>query len=202
MLNQRRCLFCVARKRRICSCGCRGWCSYWSMSQLTRWSLEALSFGFWPAARHDGSAWLESDRQRGLKSWGAMGYKAACLYVKAVWTKYVHTVGLPTWHDGSRPCSGCNTHRSDMHVDAGNTPEKLRWVASDTAHWDTACSLCEVDVDTSSDAVRDDLVNSMKYDKKQVGSRGRSLVKEFPSLALMRARQAGAFTCMSECWIA
>ena len=179
LLNQRRYLFCVARKRRTCTCGCRGWCSYWGMSQLTRWSLDALSCGAWPSARHDESAWLESDRGRSMKSGARMNFKAACLYVKADWAEYAHTMGLPTWHDHNRPCFGCNAHGTDMYVTTGNTPEQLRWVANDESHWDTACSLCEINVDIASDAVRDELAKALHYDKRQAGSRGRSLVKYF-----------------------
>ncbi|MDA8583609.1 hypothetical protein N9L68_05230 [bacterium] len=38
-------LICVQRKRRLCRCGCRGWCSLWPVFNLIRYCLEALAVG-------------------------------------------------------------------------------------------------------------------------------------------------------------
>ena len=39
-------LVAVVRKKLVCQCGCRGWCTYWGLLWCLRWSCDALAAGF------------------------------------------------------------------------------------------------------------------------------------------------------------
>ena len=49
----RRFVIAILRKRRVCKCGCRGWCSYWVLMNWLRTCFVALGKGKWPMQRHD-----------------------------------------------------------------------------------------------------------------------------------------------------
>eukprot|EP00969_Alexandrium_andersonii_P172564 7628423-Alexandrium_andersonii.AAC.1 len=38
-------LFCALRKRLLCKCGCRGWCSYYQVFRLIEWSTRCMAEG-------------------------------------------------------------------------------------------------------------------------------------------------------------
>ena len=46
----------LVRKRLVCRCGCKGWCTYWPILNFIKWSLEQLKLGLFPSQRHDGGA--------------------------------------------------------------------------------------------------------------------------------------------------
>ena len=101
-------LYAAIRRRNLCRCGCRGWCSLWVLLQMTAWSIEALAKGVWPSCRHDGSAWRDSDSERASKAGQPVQLKAAVIYIKGDWAEYAHTFAFPAWSDGLRPCWACN----------------------------------------------------------------------------------------------
>eukprot|EP00974_Lingulodinium_polyedra_P005065 475712-Lingulodinium_polyedra.AAC.1 len=43
--TDKRLLFALCRKRMVCKCGCRGWCTFHAFFSMLRWSLEALARG-------------------------------------------------------------------------------------------------------------------------------------------------------------
>jgi hypothetical protein len=49
--------FAALRKRHVCSCGCRGWCTYYVIFRFILWSINAMATGIFPSCRHDGSPW-------------------------------------------------------------------------------------------------------------------------------------------------
>ena len=53
LLTGRRFLYGVQRKRYVCRCGCKGWCSYHPMLEFTSWSVRALAAGRMPDCRHN-----------------------------------------------------------------------------------------------------------------------------------------------------
>ena len=56
-ITQMRHLSIVYRLNRLCSCGCKGWCTYFALLNFIRWSLNAAASGKHPLLRWDHSPW-------------------------------------------------------------------------------------------------------------------------------------------------
>ena len=188
LLNQQRYLFAAVRKRHMCSCGCKTWCTMFPLHCLTRWSLEALAAGTWPSSRHDGSAWKASDGRRADRAGKPMVAKCACLFLKGDWAEYAHSIGLPTWQDGIRPCFKCNACGPDMFVAAGNSLRGLRWTETARGAHDTACRSCEVSVFLADLPGKQNLLSKLMYNKSDTGPRGRALIEGVDAYPNLRPR--------------
>ena len=96
----------ILRKRRMCRCGCRGWCSLYPFFQSMRWQYESLSRGEYPLDRPDHKAWvLPQDAKRANKQGISIGFRGACIWLKGDWMERITTLGFPSWNDGLRPCA-------------------------------------------------------------------------------------------------
>ena len=184
LVSGRRFLFTVLRKKNICKCGCRGWCSFYPVFRCIRWSLEALARAEWPQARHDGADWQHPDRMRAAKAGTPIRMRACCLYVKGDWAEYSSTLGFPTWADSLRPCYVCSGFGSDLYVATGNTKESVRWRTNQIDEYDAACTRCELRVLVRTVADRDLIVARLRYDKRSSGAHGRALCADIPALFL------------------
>jgi hypothetical protein len=175
VLTGRRFLFSVIRKRHVCRCGCRGWCTYNVLFMLTRWSLESLALGVWPAVRHDGSGFRLSDSWRASKAGQTMPFNFACIYVKGDWAEHAHTLGLPAWNDGLRPCFACVSYGPDLYVGAQNDGDSLRWHCNEPGDFEAACARCEIVVAIDTIAQRSRIADVLRYDKRPAYGLGRTL---------------------------
>ena len=54
-----RSMLCLVRKRVVCSCSCRGWCTYYHLMIWLRWAFDAMADSTWPTSRHDGQPWAD-----------------------------------------------------------------------------------------------------------------------------------------------
>ena len=181
VVTDRRYLFAVIRKRTLCTCGCKGWCTYHSLFSVLTWSLRALAVGRWPDQRHDRKPWREFDTQRATRAGEELMFKAAVLYIQGDWSEYAHTLGLPAWNDGLRPCFGCAAFGEDMFETEGCSPDGLRWRCNDEHSYDQACGRCEIKVRLT-ERTRDDVVERLFYDRRDAGARGRALTRAVPGL--------------------
>ena len=149
LINQitgKRILFCVVRKKILCSCGCKGWCSMYPVLAFIRWSLEALANGRFPPSRHDGKSFGEDGRREGLAG-TAMAYKGALIFIKADWAELVTSFGFPAWNDSIRACPFCNCTLENMYdIEDGVTLEELEWRPNGPGDYNAACARCEVKV--------------------------------------------------------
>ena len=180
LISQKRYLYCVVRKRNSCRCGCRGWCTFRPIWELTRWSLAALADGRYPALRFDG-AWRDSDSKRIALAGQPMRYRMVVLYVKGDWSEYASTLGLPAWNDGIRPCFECAGIGPGLYAIEGNGPLGLRWPTNGEDDYDRACARCEFWVTLH---VHTKPLVLLKYDKRSDGARGRAVVADVPMLRL------------------
>ena len=94
-ITKARYLTATLRKAILCGCGCKGWCSFWTVFYVILWSLKCLADGFFPTSRYDGSCWQESDNTRAGKGGQPLGCRAAVIYVKGDWAEYASTLGVP-----------------------------------------------------------------------------------------------------------
>ena len=80
LVTGRRHLSYVANKRRLCRCGCKGWCSYWEVFSWLEWCFYALASGLYPPHRHDGP-WRTGEK--GSEFAGQpLGFKGALVIIK------------------------------------------------------------------------------------------------------------------------
>jgi hypothetical protein len=150
LLTERHYLLGQIRKRRYCDCGCKGWCTKFSIFAWVNWSFESLASGKFPTARHDGALWLPSDSQRAALADTPLGVRIAILWIASDWAE-CSTLGLPTWQDSLRPCPMCNGDGdvlcgacdAELHLDA------LPFRENDEADYYTACDVCEIQVPRS-----------------------------------------------------
>ena len=96
LASGRRHLLAAVRRSRLCRCGCTGWCTLYPLMSWLRWSFEAMAHGRYPAGRHDGAAWRESDHQRECLAGGSLGFIGALVQIRGDWAGYAHSFGLPT----------------------------------------------------------------------------------------------------------
>ena len=56
-LSQMRHLCVVFRLNSLCVCGCKGWCTFFTLLNYIRWSLDSAAEGVHPLRRWDNSPW-------------------------------------------------------------------------------------------------------------------------------------------------
>ena len=106
IITEARFLVVALRKKLLCRCGCRGWCTLFSVFELLRWSFNAAAEGVYPTLDHQGKPWR--DERRSALASKSMRSRYVLLFIKGDWSEYVGTLGFPAWNDGFRPCFACN----------------------------------------------------------------------------------------------
>ena len=144
--TQARYLVGAVRKSLVCRCGCRGWCSYWSILNWMKWSIEALARGSYPTSRHDGEPWLVTDNYRRELAGQPLTMKSAIIRLKGDWAEFCERFGFPTWQSSLRPCFLCASSGDDLYNLGGGASGNLRWHINTDAEVDRACARCELHV--------------------------------------------------------
>ena len=178
MITGRRFLYAVLRKRIICQCGCRGWCTFWHFFQMTKWMLRSLSRGTFPTERHDSMPFRDTDQYRINLAGSNIGFRCACLYMKGDWMEFAATVGLAPWQDALRPCYECTSYGSDMFETAGISMDAMRWHLNDDESYFVACERCEHVVELRRKADVNAISGLLRYDKRTDGFKGRCLTRD------------------------
>ena len=94
--------------------------------QVLCWSLRCLATGTKPSARHDGSAWLPSDKRRHVSpaQGKSLGVQAVLAEIRADWVFLQKLLKFPAWNTGDGLCWLCKcTHKS------------MRTLDTASAHW-------------------------------------------------------------------
>jgi hypothetical protein len=184
LTTNKRHLFAVLRKKLLCECGCRGWCTHDAMFRYIHWSLLALAKGEYPSSRPDKQPWLENDRERMLLANSALPFIAAVIHIKGDWAEYAGTLGFPSWQDGLRPCFQCPAFGADMFSALGHTCVALAWLQNDEGEYEAACQRCEVRVRLDADSKAIVLALLRPDKRKDRGAHGLALVAPVPALGL------------------
>ena len=182
-ITGQRVLLAALRKNLQCSCGCRGWCSYWAIFDFLAWSFKAMAAGAFPSARHDCSDFLSSEQRRANLAGTPLVRKCCLLYIKGDWAEYSGTFGLPSAADGARPCYACNCSASTMYESEGISPVDMPWRLNAAADYFSACSRSEHLV-VLSPASHAKLLDLLESDKRLAGNHGRCLTADFAELNL------------------
>ena len=168
-LNGRRYMFLVVRKRLLCECGRRGWCSFHAVFEYINWFLTAMARKRMPNGRHDNKPWHAGlDTERQVLANTDLFIRVALMFIKGDWAEYASTMGFPTWHDSVRPCFGCNASLANLY------PTKIHraihdreWRENEDDDYFTACDRCEVELEITDQPMYDQLKRIMRYDKKK-----------------------------------
>ena len=186
MLTGVRHLSLVIRKRLVCKCGCRAWCTFFPLFRFLRWALAALAAGRFPAHRHDYCKWSEQDRARSARA-GERMRKCALLLIKGDWMEYCERLGFPTWRSNLRPCLLCACDPGRMYHWRQVSPLCLPFHCNSQDDYDAACSRCEIWVEVTA-ANHGAILSRLRYDKRvQFGSKGRALVSPVPGVPALAA---------------
>lgn len=178
-------LCCAVDKRRLCKCGCRGWCSLRPLLQMFAWSFRALATGSFPSAREDGSPWPGAEEERASLA----GLPLACgvcavQQVRGDWAEFAHSLGLPTWRHNLYPCLWCQCERASMFSFGELEEDDCPWQLNTHADYEAACRRCEITVVVRTEAERAAIASALFWDRRQYGSRGRALKRAVPSHGL------------------
>ena len=174
LLDSRHYLCMVSRKRNMCQCGCKGWCTLYTYFRMFAWFLRALASGVHPGESVLGP-FEDNDKIRIQNSGKPLGFKAACLYFKGDWAELGTTAGFPSWMDGFRPCFGCNAPLENLH-DPQSSMHALTWLVNSEQDYFSACSRCEKIVTLRNKQDVDAIVSILRYDRRKHGVHGRALV--------------------------
>ncbi|CAE7249813.1 unnamed protein product [Symbiodinium sp. CCMP2592] len=103
---------------------------------IMAWSFAFLAAGISPSSRHDGTAWLPSDKARRARS-GLQLPRAFLIQVRGDWAFYKQTLYMPAWNRKDGCCWLCNIKPSELHMVAPNSP----WMHNRKSHWDAVCEM-------------------------------------------------------------
>eukprot|EP00959_Pyramimonas_sp_CCMP1952_P338705 7093094-Pyramimonas_sp.AAC.1 len=94
------------RKQYQCRCGCRGWCSTYSIMAYLHWCLLQLAEGKWSQRALGGGSWDGESQSlsRVTLAGQPLGFKAAVVYLMLDWEAVVSLMGLPAWNHKLHPC--------------------------------------------------------------------------------------------------
>ena len=183
LLTQSRHLVAMMRKRWMCKCGCRGWCSLYNIYRFLVWGMQSAANGVFPSTRHDGTAWMSRDSAREAAANTRMPMSAACLFLKGDWSEYCSSVGFPTWQSVTRPCMLCNAFGPSPGSMAGVSLLGVPWHENTEQDYSDACARCEIAVDLTA-AAHARIKPLLAYDKRDRGAKGRMLKADIPDLFL------------------
>lgn len=140
-----------------------------------------------PNARHDGTAWLDSDGHRNDRLGADLSFRSCVLFIKGDWAEYATTLGLPTWNDSVRPCYMCNCFGDGMYNHAGSSAAGFPHRENLEHEYDQSCDRCEIAIDLTP-AIRQSVLEQgkLRYDKRASGSHGRALENDVPFLNLQK----------------
>jgi hypothetical protein len=186
LVTQTRHLMMLVRKKVVCRCGCKGWCTYFVVLSWIKWVLSALEQGVHPDRRHDGSGFLAnlSDKVRSQKAGIRLRFRAACLWIKGDWQEFVERLGFPTWQSYTRPCFCCNAFGELLYDSTcvSLVSEMMKWHINQDADYAIACQRCEIWVEIKSARELSDICDTLHYDKRDDGSRGLALTEGHPDM--------------------
>ena len=136
-------LICALRKSRVCRCGCRGWCTYYTVFAYIHHCIQHLAMGIHSVSRFDGQPWQQSDELRSSWAGHDLECQGACAGIKQDLIEAAHTCAFSRW-DTALPCFKCDATATNVfeRVPAYHFPYGL----VDYDSYDEACSRCELTV--------------------------------------------------------
>ena len=175
------------RKKMVCSCGCRGWCTYYPILLWISWCIDCMAQGRFPDRRHDGTLFTDMcDELRASAKTGALKFVSAVIKLKGDWAEFCERFGFPTWKSGIRPCFCCNGFGPSLYSPIGVQLASCPWHLNTDSDYDRACTLCEMWITVASMGDHECIRSALHWDKRRDGARGRSLKSDLASFGLKK----------------
>lgn len=188
LATSRRHLAFVIRKRHLCDCGCRGWCSMYIAYSFLSWLMRTMLLGVYPDSRHNGESW--GDHPMAGMAGQQLGYRAIVLMVKGDWMEFSANMGFTNWRHNECPCFVCNARGGDaadaLHMSqiAGFTPISLPWPLRTQLDNEARVAACETRITVADRKAFASIVGSLQSDARKSGARGRRLMRSFPAYGI------------------
>ena len=170
-VTSRRYFIGALRKKSICQCGCRGWCTFSAYFMYIAFILGIFATGEFPTVRHDGEPWAADEAVIAGMAGKYLLFRICLIFVKGDWAEYAGTLGFPTWGDSVRPCFCCNASLWDLYNFGDITGGLLPWRSNQEGEYFTACRRCEINVEVPANELSV-LQTVLKYDKRSHGNKG------------------------------
>lgn len=184
LISFKRHLCAVVRKSELCRCGCKGWCSYFPIFEMLRWSFSALAAGVFPASGPLGQVWEEGSARQAQAN-APLPCKCALLQIKGDWLEFTATFGLANWSTQSDPCFLCRCTTTTMFDLQLLAPHNFPFEPKSQASYLEACRACEMTTTISAEQ-HEELKVLLDWDKRKDGARGLALKADYPALGLLR----------------
>lgn len=81
--------------------------------EVLAWSFKCSATKCWPAARHDGSPWQESDKWRSQQS-GELAARGCLCHARGDWKFFKETFNFPAWNAKESMCWLCKANKHNM----------------------------------------------------------------------------------------
>ena len=166
------------RKSEYCPCGCRGWCTLFSILIFLRWGMDAAAEGTFPDAAHDGDlvGWRSTIALFGMDS------PFCCIFFKGDWGEMQPTIAFPTFSHNYHSCTICFSPKEALQDYTEFTCAGCPYDLKTYAHVDAACRDCEIVV-VLTEALHSYIRARLSYDKRDKGVHGRYLCECIPATA-------------------
>jgi hypothetical protein len=142
LMTEKRHLVCVLRKRWLCRCGCRGWCSLFPVMSFLRWTFRWAHQGVHPPSDHVGRAWSAGSQRAQLQGTD-MTLRYVLLQIKGDWAEFAHTLGFPTWASARNPCCFCHADKAGLYSLRGASLLSLPFPEITPQDYADACARCD-----------------------------------------------------------
>ena len=134
------------RKTLLCRCGCRGWCTLYTIFVYISYGLRALRSGERLPLRHDGSPLDAEALQRRAEN-RFLPCTGILDMLKVDLGELAGTLGLQPWSSHYAPCPVCMTPLDTLHL--GYEQCSLRalvWPEQGDGEYEAQCAACELQV--------------------------------------------------------
>ena len=165
-------LCCVVRKKRVCRCGCKGWCTYFAVFLWLHWSLTAMRHGVNPAVDCTGTPL--TDPVLAALIGEPLRFIGALIGIKGDWAEFCYTFGFSNWKTLLSPCLFCFATVANMYDDQMLTTDNDVWKPFLSNDYEANCKRHEIHI-TVDKGLFELIKASLFYDRRKEGAKGRAL---------------------------
>ena len=185
VVTNARFLCAILRKRSLCHCGCRGWCSYYAIWSYLAWAFNAMAEGVYSLTQHDGTEW-QPGTLNAERAGTNMPFKGLLVQLKGDWGEWASSFGFAGHSTSLYPCICCYAAADDWFQTDDVTFEKLPWLETTMEDYLSACALCEVWVTFANRREHARVRARLAFDRRKEGGRGRCLTDDMPTFNLLK----------------
>ena len=112
-------LLVLLRKKDMCQCSCRGWCSLQALLAALSWDIGQGCTGVGATHRHDGKPFdpiIDADLL--ARAGKNLGFVTPVVQLRGDWPAICELLGFRQWARSKHPCLMCKTSKATMTSDA------------------------------------------------------------------------------------